>query len=255
MTTRFCREVIEERAPTVAVLWLADPDLTMHRMPLGSPAHQAALRGTERCVDFVFQAVERQRAQGEDILLLVGSDHGHESVGDAVDIEAWLGERGLSSLLRDGAIAVAGQGTSALFYATDAGRSPLLGVLDALASEPWADGVITADGLSDRGHGAVQGVVAAVNMARDARPNAFGVPGHRWAVAEGGKLPTIGVGQHGGWGPDETRPFLILDHPSIALGGVAGRPTSLVDIAPTILRHLGHSTEGVDGAPIPVPGR
>lgn len=249
MTQRFCREVIEERGPAVAVLWLADPDLTMHRMPLGSPAHQDALRGAERCIDLVSRAVERQRTQGEDILLLVGSDHGHESVGAAIDIEVWLGERGLSPLLRDGAIAVAGQGTSALLYATDAGRAALLDVLDSLATEPWADGVITAQGLSDRGHGAVQGVVAAVNMAREERPNAFGVPGHRWVVAEGGKLPVTGVGQHGGWGPDETRPFLVLDHPTIAPGVIARR-TSLVDIAPTILRHLGLPSEGMDGAPI-----
>ncbi|MBL8703947.1 MAG: alkaline phosphatase family protein [Rhodospirillales bacterium] len=246
MTQRFCREVIEAHKPAAAVLWLSDPDLTMHREPLGSPAHREALRGAERCVDLVYRAVERQRAAGEDILQLIGSDHGHESVGAAIDIEAWLAERGLGALLHNGAIAVAGQGTSALLYATEEGRIALYGILDVLAAEPWADGVITADGLSERGHGAVQGVVAAVNMARDARPNAFGVGGHRWTVVEGGKTPSIGVGQHGGWGPDETRPFLVLDHPKIG-PGIVSRPTSIVDIAPTILRHLGLSTEAIDG--------
>lgn len=249
MTERFCREVIEDRAPAVAVLWLSDPDLTMHRSPLGSPAHQQALRGAEHCVDLVVRAVERQRARGEDILLLVGSDHGHESVGAAIDIEAWLAERGLAALLDRGAIAVAGQGTSALLYATEEGAGALTGVLDAMAAEAWADGVIVAEGLSARGHGAVQGVIAAVNMARDPRPNAFGVAGQRWTVAEGGKPPAIGVGQHGGWGPDETRPFLFLDYPGLTRG-VVDRPTSLVDIAPTILRHLGLPSDGTDGRPV-----
>lgn len=249
MAQRFCREVVAERKPAVAVLWLSDPDLTMHRMPLGSPAHLEALTGAERCVDLVRHEVERQRAKGDDILLVIGSDHGHESVGAAVNIEAWLGAQGLARFLADGTIAVAGQGTSALLYATDQGRPALLGVLDAMAREPWADGVVTADGLAERGHGAVQGVVAAVNMARQDRPNAFGVPGHRWTVEEGGKSPAIGVGQHGGWGPDETRPFLMLDHHSIP-PGVVDRPTCIVDIAPTILRHLDLPTDGTEGKPV-----
>src|SRR5262249_39601657 len=72
MTERFCSEIVSERKPSVAVLWLANPDLTLHGAPLGSPAHREALRATERCVAAVIQTIEHSRAAGENILLLIG---------------------------------------------------------------------------------------------------------------------------------------------------------------------------------------
>jgi len=253
MTRRFCAEVLAERRPAVAVLWLANPDLTLHGAPLGSPAHQEALGATDRCVAEVVRAVERLRGEGEDILLLIGSDHGQETIGESVHIEAWLAERGLGELVLDGDIAVGGQGTAALLYATEAGRAPLLRVLDALAAEPWAGAVVTE--LDRLGHAAAGGVVAAIDMARRDEVNGFGVRGRRWAVAEPGKSAPSGVGQHGGCGPDETRPFLLLNHPAIT-PGVLRRPTGLVDIAPTILAYLGLPADGLDGRPIPaIPDR
>ena len=45
MTQRFCREVLCDRRPAAAFLWLCDPDHTLHGVPLGSPAHADALRG------------------------------------------------------------------------------------------------------------------------------------------------------------------------------------------------------------------
>ena len=50
---------------------------------------------------------------------LIDVQNGQETIGDCVDIEAWLSSQGLSTLLRDGDVAVAGQGTAALLYATE----------------------------------------------------------------------------------------------------------------------------------------
>ena len=247
MTRRFCSELLEERAPAIAVLWLANPDLTLHGNPLGSPAHLEALAQADRCVLEVTREVERQRRRGEEILLLVGSDHGQETIGDVVDLEAWLAGQGLVSSLAAGDIAVAGQGTAALLYATKRGRPSLAGVLDALRREPWLDEAVVGEALSARGHAASGGVVAALNMARRNDPNPHGVMGHRWTVAEAGKPTAIGCGQHGGWGPDETRPFLIIDGTG---SGAVERATSLVDIAPTALSYLGLTATSCDGTPI-----
>jgi hypothetical protein len=245
MTERFCAEVLVERKPAVALTWLCDPDHTLHGVPLGSPAHAEALAGAERCVREVVRTVERLRADGEEILLMVGSDHGQETIGSPLSLEDWLAERGLWRQLEAGEIAVAGQGTSALLYATDRGRYALVGVLDEMSRQPWADGVLVGDALAERGFAAEGGVVAAVNMARRPDANRFGVPGKRWVVAEPGKPVPVGSGQHGGWGPDETRPFLMLND-----GGTTSeraQASSLVDIAPTILRYLGLPTDGCDG--------
>lgn len=255
MTARFCREVLCERRPAISVLWLANPDLTLHGAPLGSPPHLNALRETDQRVREIVDTVDRLRAQGEDILLLVGSDHGQESVAHSIDIEAWLADAGLGPLLASKDIAVAGQGTAALLYATDRGRPPLRAVLDALRRQPWVDKLVVDHELAELGHAPAGGVVAAINTARRTAANAFGVPGQRWAVAEPGKPSGIGNGQHGGWGPDETSPFLIMNSANVAPGSIE-HASSLVDIAPTILSFLGLPAAGMDGAPIltDVPG-
>lgn len=251
MTQRFCAEVLRQRKPAVSFLWLCDPDHTLHGVPLGSPAHADALHGAECCVAEVVRTVEQLRADGEEILLLVGSDHGQETIGDCVSVEGWLSSHGLGDLLAGGEIAVAGQGTAALLYATAQGHAPLLGVLDKMRAEPWAADVVAGDHLADHGFAAVGGVVAAINMARRSDANPYGVPGRRWVAAEGDKPVPIGSGQHGGWGPDETRPFLMVNDGGRGVGTVAGS-TSLADIAPTIVNFLGLPLAGFDGAPLAV---
>jgi Type I phosphodiesterase / nucleotide pyrophosphatase len=249
MTERFCAEVLGERRPAVAVLWLANPDLTLHGAPLGSPAHRDALRGTERNVIHVARTVERLRQSGDDILLLIGSDHGQETIGDCVDIEGWLSANGLGDLVSTNDVAVAAQGTAALLYATPAGRNRLLDVLDVMRRQPWAGAVVAGQELAAIGHAASGGVVAAINMARVEDANGYGVAGWRWTAAEPGKPAAIGNGQHGGFGPDETKPFLMLNGSTVVPGHLA-RSSSLVDIAPTILHFLGLPVDGLDGAPL-----
>jgi predicted AlkP superfamily pyrophosphatase or phosphodiesterase len=246
MTARFCDEVLRRERPAVAVLWLTDPDHTLHGAPLGSPAHLAALQGAEACVAAVVDTVAGLRREGADVLLAVGSDHGQETIGDGIDVDAWLARQGLAAEVAAGRIAVAGQGTAAVLYATSEARADLLGVLDRLRAEPWVDEVITEEGLGRLGYAPNGGVVAAINMARRPEVNDYGVPGRRWVAVEDGKPAPIGWGQHGGWGPDETRPFLLLNAPRLAPGEIQ-RPTSLVDIAPTLLDFLGLPADDMDG--------
>lgn len=246
MTVRFCEEVLRERRPAAAVLWLCDPDHTLHGSVLGSPQHLASLRGADACVGMVAESVAALRREGNEVLLAVGSDHGQETIGDCIEVEAWLAAHGLAGEVAAGAVAVAGQGTAGVLYATQEARPALLGVLDDMRAEPWADSVVVGDDLARLGYAPSGGVVAVVNMGRSAEANEYGVPGRRWVVAEGDKPPTIGWGQHGGWGPDETRPFLLLNAPQLAPGRLE-RPTSLVDIAPTLLDFLGLPADGMDG--------
>ena len=228
------------------MLWLTDPDHTLHGAPLGSPQHLAALRGAEECVAEVAATVEALRREGNEVLLAVGSDHGQETIGDGIDVDAWLSAHGLAAEVAGGSVAAAGQGTAAVLYATDAARARLLGVLDRMGAEPWAGEILVGDQLRQRGFAPTGGAVAAVSLARRDEPNDHGVPGRRWVAIEDGKQPTVGWGQHGGWGPDETRPFLMLNASGLAPGRI-GRQTSLVDIAPTLLGFLGLPTDGMDG--------
>lgn len=246
MTARFCDEVLRRHRPAVAILWLTDPDHTLHGSPLGSPQHLDALRGADACVGTVVETVAALRREGTEMLLAVGSDHGQETIGDCIDLDGWLARHGLAAEVAAGTVAVAAQGTAALLYATPDKRAVLLGVIDRLRADPSVGDVVVGEALDRLGFAPSGGVVAAVNMARRDQANDFGVPGRRWVVAEGGKPPTIGWGQHGGWGPDETRPFLLLNAPHLAPGKV-DRRTALVDIAPTLLDFLGVPADGMDG--------
>jgi predicted AlkP superfamily pyrophosphatase or phosphodiesterase len=243
MTERFCA-ALSERRPAAAVLWLTNPDYTKHRVPLGSSQHLEALAAAEACVMRVAETAADLRRQGHEVLLAVGADHGHETTGDVVDLDGWLAQHGLAAELESGAVAMAGQGTAALFYATPEARPRLLGVLDKLRAEPWAGELLVGDALAREGFPPVDGVVAGLSMARSPETNDFGVPGRRWVVQED-KPAMIGCGQHGGWGPDEMRPFLLVNAPG--LSGQCARPSSIVDIAPTLLDFLGLPTDGMDG--------
>ena len=54
------------------------------------------------------------------------------------------------------------------------------------------------------------------------------------------------MGQHGGFGIYEQAPFLLAHGSAFAPGEHAGT-TSIVDIAPTVMRHLGLSGADMDG--------
>jgi arylsulfatase A-like enzyme len=203
------------------------------------------MKVADSCVARVIDAVAQARRMGDDVLLLVGSDHGQETIGGGVSVSDWLAQNGLSSQVQEGGVAVASQGTSALLYALPGQRAALEQVLPLLGREPWVSSVHSADALMALGHRSGH-LVAAVDFARDPKPNAHGVTGQRFVATDGEKPAAIGCGQHGGLGPDETRPFLIVSHPALA----AARDettTSLVDVAPTILSFLGLPHDGMDG--------
>jgi len=119
MAERFIAEAVDGD-PALGVLWLSEPDTTQHAVPLGSPQHLAVLAEADRIAGRVIDAVlARQTATGEDTLLIVGSDHGHQTVDEIVDIDAHLVEAGLKAAGEtDVLIAVTFEATSPQLMAT-----------------------------------------------------------------------------------------------------------------------------------------
>ena len=249
MTRRFCDEVVPADGFRLAILWLANPDLTLHHDPLGSPEHLHALEVADGLVAKVIETVKAHEDRF-DTLLAVGSDHGHETIARSVHVGQWLAARGLGAELKEGRIGVASQGTSALIYAAAETRRALADLLPTMGRQPWAGSILTGDALAATGLTG-EALFAAVDTTRHDEANDFGVPGTRWLVEDGEGTPEIGCGHHGGLGPAETRPFLTLVHPKFGRGRIE-RATCLVDVAPTILTFLGQSAEGMDGTPIAI---
>jgi Type I phosphodiesterase / nucleotide pyrophosphatase len=251
MTERFVAEVLERRRPALAVLWLHEPDHLQHEVPLGSPAHLAAVRQADAHAALVVRAANRLRGAGDDVLLAVASDHGHQTVSGVVDVEAELVAAGLKASASSGDVVSVSSGTAALVYVHPDHAACLPALGDFLASRPWAGLVFPPERLGDVGQAPRSGLAFAVSMRADDRPNDFGIPGLSIEARSAfGNPDHRGFGQHGGLGVYEQSPLLMIDGSGFSGGEARVEPTSVVDIAPTVLRHLDLPVEGMDGCPL-----
>jgi len=249
MTERFVVEVLGERKPRLAVLWQCEPDHTQHARPLGSPDHKAVIAAADLNAGRVADVLKRT-AGGDDVLLIIASDHGHETVESIVRLETLLVEAGLKDAEDSTEVAVASNGFSANLYVADSARGRIDAICRFLEGLDAVERVFAGDALAEVGHRAGTALAVAVTPRRSDAKNAFGWPGI--SVAFDNPLATetvVGCGQHGGLGPYEQNPFLIVRGGDFKKGRVDA-PSSAVDIAPTILAHLGLPFTGMDGKPL-----
>jgi arylsulfatase A-like enzyme len=250
MTDRFCQEVLAKRRPALAVLWLSEPDYTGHRAPLGSPAHREAIAGADRCVQRVLDAVD---ARGDDTLVIVGSDHGMEMTGRTIALTERLVEAGLKAGPASRDVVVAPNGTAALVSRSPAAKASVTDLRRFLEGEDWVGRIFAGAELAATGLPVDGALALAVTLRTDDRPNAFGVRGHSDIVLDPeSTLDYTGCGQHGGLGRNEQRPFLFVRGADVAPGRRAEAAVSPLDIAPTVLRHLGLTWGDIDGRPLPL---
>ena len=250
-TERFCEEVLRRRAPALALLWLSEPDYTGHHTPLGSPAHRRAIASADANVRRVAETVAALDPTGERILFLVGSDHGMETVDQTIDLDALLLEAGLKRAATSSDVVVAPNGTAALLYFADP-KGALVGeVARFLETQDWVGRAFVGSELAEIGLPTDSAVQIALTLKPDDRVNPHGVPGHSHIVRDSLEpKECTGFGQHGGLGSNEQRPFLLASGSSF-VPGVYRHRSSLVDIAPTVLQHLGVGMAGMDGRPLP----
>ncbi|MEO1093182.1 MAG: alkaline phosphatase family protein, partial [Pseudomonadota bacterium] len=108
----FCDALLSDPRIIYAVLWLCEPDTTMHETELGSADHHAAIAAADACVGLVVDTVAELQERGDDVLLLVGSDHGQETVAEAIPVEQLLIDAGLKESRGSPELVVAPQGSS-----------------------------------------------------------------------------------------------------------------------------------------------
>lgn len=248
MTERFIADTLGDRRPALAVLWLGEPDHIQHNAALGSPEHLSVLREADRHAGMVIAAVDRLRAEGDDILLIVGSDHGHETVSGIIDIEAELIAAGLKTGADSNDVVAVSSGTSSLVYLHPDAEHRRASLHDFLASRAWVGQVFDAASLSAVGQARHNGLGFAVSLASDVSQNEFGVAGRSLAAQpRWGKPDRLGCGQHGGLGQFEQSPVLMIEGSGFHSGSIRNGPVHVVDLAPTIMRHLGIAASGMDG--------
>jgi arylsulfatase A-like enzyme len=248
MTERFIADALGERRPALAVLWLGEPDHIQHNSTLGSNEHLAVLREADRHAGMVIAEVDRLRAEGDGVLLIIGSDHGHETVSGVIDVEAELIAAGLKAGPDSNDMIAVSSGTSSLVYLHPDAEPQRASVHDFLASQSWVGQVIDADNLSSVGQAPHNGLAFALSLAANASENEHGVPGLSLAAKpRWGKPDRLGCGQHGGLGQFEQSPVLMIDGAGFVQGARRDDMVHVVDLAPTIMRHLGIAAPGMDG--------
>lgn len=249
MVERFIDRVVHSQAdaPALGVLWLSEPDASQHALALGSPGHLDILRRADENVGRVIAAIEALEDR-DDVLLLIGSDHGHQSVERVVDVEAELVEAGLKQSLTSPDVVVASNGTSFLVYIHPDAAPRTEAMEQFLRDRPWVGTVHAAGTLAEIGLAPIDQLCFAVSMAASELPNRYGIPGTSVAAKRSeGKEDTIGAGQHGGLGRYEQMPFLMVSGGGFTPGAVREDATVVVDLAPTILAHIGCAAHGMDG--------
>jgi arylsulfatase A-like enzyme len=251
MTERFCAEILEERAPPLAILWLSEPDYTGHHSPLGSPEHREAIAGADALVKQVFETVRRLDPSGGSILFLAGSDHGMETVAHGIDLNDLLVAAGLKQGPDSREVVVAPNGTAATLYFADPESDLVPRVAHFLSGENWVGQLFASDRLAAAGLPADTPMRIAVSLAGEDKANPHGVPGYAPIVLDPSDNESkVGFGQHGGLGSHEQSPFLMVEGGGFAPGR-RGEPSSLIDIAPTVLRHLHMDHDDMDGRALP----
>ena len=250
-TERFCDEVLRGRMPAAAILWLSEPDYTGHHMPLGSPAHRRAIASADANVCRVAETVATLDQTGEQILFVVGSDHGMETVDETIDLDALLIETGLKRAPASSDVVVAPNGSAALLYFADPAGALVGQVARFLEAQDWIGRAFVGNALAEAGLPARSALQIALTLRPDERVNPHGVPGYSHIVRDSLEpKDCTGFGQHGGLGANEQSPFLFVSGGGF-VPGIHRSRSSLVDIAPTVLRHLGLDAAGMDGRPLP----
>ena len=241
ITDRFVQE-ISARSPALGVLWLGEPDATQHSDTPGSPACWAAIAAADACLGEVMAWAERRRAQGNSVLLMAGSDHGHETVEGVIDVDAELEAAGLKPGADHGLVALSNGSSVMVHLAPSRDPAP---VLEFLHGVPWADAVVHGEALRPLGQRpGADGLLCIIAMRRHGALNTYGLPGFVLVAKPAtGKPDRMGCGQHGGLGAAEQAPVMVVEGPGFR-PGLSMAAASPIDIAPSILGFLGCGLEG-----------
>lgn len=238
----------------VIVLWLNEPDSTLHKYGLGAPETIEAMRGVDRCVGAVLDEMDRQGVRDSfDILFM--SDHGHSTVESHNTLREYLAQarRKIGALP---ALTTASDYVYAAPGAPEPSAADLEPLVDWLVHQEWCDIVFAGRedleqlpgvlSLRRVWHGASneRRPLLAVSPAWSDAANEHGVPGSVATLTTQSALRS----SHGSASPYDMHATLVASGPRIREGVESRLPTGATDITPTILALLGlEIPDTVDG--------
>lgn len=227
----FAEYVLGQLDPDVALLWLAEPDTSLHYRGTAHADTQQALWAADAAVGRALDALAVFDRPAERTALLVFSDHGQITCPHHLDLsKEWAGldTRAVLTPGRCGGITLSAD-EDLIAAISRLQREPALGLL--LSHSGQAGTIAYSTVQVD--HPRAPDLIYVLRDADDA--DAVGLPGLGWTSA--GDVPLSG-GMHGGLNYRELSNVLLLAHP-MREAMVRQAPAGLVDIAPTTLAMLG----------------
>jgi hypothetical protein len=250
-TRQFCQALADPGDALLHLLWICEPDHSQHTLELGSPDHRDVIAGAEACAVHVCEAVNALRAAGDDVLFAIASDHGHETVDEIIPVNELLVEAGLKDDVHSSDVVLASSGMGALLYLSDDARNRSKRIAEWVRNQDWAGMVYEGEALAQIGQRSDTSLAVAFSMAKRDIENRYGIRGFGHVAGDiFMKSDASGHGQHGGLGPYETNALLCISGGGFR-AGKSDAPSRTIDIAPTVMRHLGVACDGMDGKPLP----
>lgn len=250
-TRRFCTALDEPGEALLHLLWICEPDHSQHTLELGSPEHREIIAGAEQCAVEVSDAVGRLRARRDDVLFVIASDHGHETIDEVIPVNELLIEAGFKEGTDSRDVVLASSGMGALIYLSDQAADRRTAIAEWIRGQAWSGEVFEGEELEQIGQRSDTALAIAFSMAKRDVANRYGVRGLSHVAGDiFMKSDAAGLGQHGGLGAYETNALLGISGGGFTPGR-SGHPSRTIDIAPTVLRHVGVDYNGMDGEPLP----
>ena len=187
----------------------------------------------------------------DEVLFVLCSDHGHETVNGIVPVVDELVAAGLKADTHSSDVVLASSGMGGHVYLGEENAELADQIVAWLRNHDAVDRVFIGDELKEVGQLSPHGrQVIAFSMAKQNGVNRFGIAGLGHVMKDiFTATDNLGFGQHGGLGRYETNPMLVVNGSEFETG-VSLIQTSAVDLAPTILCYLGITERGMDGKPL-----
>ena len=248
-------EVMRPRfTPDVTVIWLSEPDKTLHRDGVDGPLATAALKGLDRLFGRAHDWWAEVNGKGEEEWqLVVLSDHGHSRRCGRFDVAGRIREAGfdLSERPATGRPYLSTAYPCGVYSEDDDSVVPRLA--EWLQRQEWIGHLFTAS--DDPVHGSVPGTFSyrlvdihnrrlpdlLFSLRGDDESDPSGFSGRFHTFGNEGDAPS-GTG-HGGLTQSELRTVLFAGGSCFAHARATDAPASISDVTPTILSCLGLRTD------------
>jgi arylsulfatase A-like enzyme len=255
-TTKALKDFLwKDGVPTFSILWLGEPDLTEHESAPGAPPALAVIKAADENLASTLSALDQRGARKTTDIFVV-SDHGFSTIERSVDLRKILNDSGWKVKTefhgepKLGDIMLAGNGGSVLVYVIGHDAMLTHHLVELLQQSDFAGVIFTKepmDGTFVLERAKIESehapdIVMAFRW-NDSK-NQFDVPG----MIDADWQRSAGKGTHATLSRFDMHNMLIAAGPDFRRGYTDDMPSGNVDLAPTILRILGiTSQQQMDG--------